>query len=1315
MDYQIQNMHLNTTKMLSYLLTQLMEAFEGEATTPSIHTDETRKGRGKSAKKKVQSDGWSWENEREFGLRVIGQLLELDVHRLWDPPVIEEDYVNLFTSVCYKFLENVSVVKLKETKEMIFHILGILIKKYDHGLSASLKIIQLLQHFTHLVTPLAQAVETFVVEFGAKRIVADIIREIGRMDSTDLSRDVSGTRSFSQFVVELADRQASLVLPNISLLLSHLDGDSYSMRNGVLGVIGEIVVKVLSKEGLDANLKNTREKFLDRLEEHLHDVHAFVRSKVLQIWHTLCTERAIPLSRLGRLMDLVIGRLHDKSSQVRKYAVQLLKAVLCGNPFSAKLSSEELQSKLDKEREKLKTLIDEVSPEQDKWAKVAPNILEALNESVSVDEISDFDLDEDTSIEEAIENILTTFYKKIEDGKGREAVAIYKLAETKFPEHFCADDTNENAENHNAESSENDESANKKKLEIEKKIKLFEAIYRKFDEVKQLEEDAEGTNDESDNESSELKKQRLLVKYLEDSLRFATQMQKAIKILCQLLGSKFNSDILETVDFFVSANEFGLTDVKAGTRKMLALIWSRDSAVREAVINAYRKLYIESRNDAHSKSTALSIVQNIAALTYDATLGELTSLEELLKELYKMELIPQSVLQLLWQRFSLKIPQTTPMESRSSVLLLGMFAGAEKSIVSSNIDILVSNGLGPRAHEDFPLAFNTCTALLKLTVKDKKINNADKEPFRFPQDHEIFEKLELILVKGLQRTDVSSWSSLALQAVNVIYQLAEHPDIICAKLIKNLIRALVVEHQVSKPSNEADDESSTPQENGSPEADSLSTPETGTCQPKVLARVLTVIGQVAFQQLGHMDVNILSELKRRHRIEEQEKEMKQAEKGKRRRNRSSVNETVKETTATEEGLEDELGVGGAAAEDAETEFIRNVCEKDIVTGTNLLAVFGSLLISVCSNPVKFADEELRTSACLALSKFMIVSSEFCEPNLQLLFTILEKSKEPIIRANTIIALGDLTFRFPNLIEPWTAHLYGRLADESVKVRQTTVTVLTHLILNDMVKVKGQISEMAFRLEDEEKRIADLAKLFFTEFSQKGNALYNVLPDIISRLSDPDSNTDEKKFQRIMEYLLQFIQKDKQSEALIEKLCHRFRVTSTTRQRRDLAFCVAQLPFNEKCFKKLQENFSCFQEALSDQQVFEYFASIISKSKKFIKQDFKVTLEEFEQKVINYHNKAVDDEAGFERAAKASHKAELRKNKQKNKPGDNKRKGKQVDDFDDDQEKENFNFKTPKKTRTKAGLKSTGRTKKSRKPIRFSDDDDDDDADLFEAV
>lgn len=92
-----------------------------------------------------------------------------------------------------------------------------------------MKIIQLLQHFEHLVSPLAQALTTFVLEFGAKSLVADIIREIGRMDSSDLSRDSSGTRSFSQFIVEVADKIPNQVLPNISLLMAHLDGDVSSV------------------------------------------------------------------------------------------------------------------------------------------------------------------------------------------------------------------------------------------------------------------------------------------------------------------------------------------------------------------------------------------------------------------------------------------------------------------------------------------------------------------------------------------------------------------------------------------------------------------------------------------------------------------------------------------------------------------------------------------------------------------------------------------------------------------------------------------------------------------------------------------------------------------------------------------------------------------------------------------------------------------------------------------------------------------------------------------------------------------------------
>ena len=48
--------------------------------------------------------------------------------------------------------------------------------------------------------------------------------------------------------------------------------------------------------------------------------------------------------------------------------------------------------------------------------------------------------------------------------------------------------------------------------------------------------------------------------------------------------------------------------------------------------------------------------------------------------------------------------------------------------------------------------------------------------------------------------------------------------------------------------------------------------------------------------------------------------------------------------------------------------------------------------------------------------------------MQLLFTVLEKSSEAAVRANIVISVGDLAFRFPLEFEPWKHHLYRRLTD-----------------------------------------------------------------------------------------------------------------------------------------------------------------------------------------------------------------------------------------------------------------------------------------------
>ena len=62
-----------------------------------------------------------------------------------------------------------------------------------------------------------------------------------------------------------------------------------------------------------------------------------------------------------------------------------------------------------------------------------------------------------------------------------------------------------------------------------------------------------------------------------------------------LLGSKQSTDILEAIDFFVSAFEFGVQNSMLGVRRMLSLIWSGEATIREAVVAAYKRLYIEVR------------------------------------------------------------------------------------------------------------------------------------------------------------------------------------------------------------------------------------------------------------------------------------------------------------------------------------------------------------------------------------------------------------------------------------------------------------------------------------------------------------------------------------------------------------------------------------------------------------------------------------------------------------------------------------------------------------------------------------------------
>jgi len=133
-------------------------------------------------------------------------------------------------------------------------------------------------------------------------------------------------------------------------------------------------------------------------------------------------------------------------------------------------------------------------------------------------------------------------------------------------------------------------------------------------------------------------------------------------------------------------------------------------------------------------------------------------------------------------------------------------------------------------------------------------------------------------------------------------------------------------------------------------------------------------------------------------------------------------------------------------------------------------------------------------------------------------------------------------------------------------------------------------------------VRDFAQLFFHEFSKRGNSpIYNMLPDTLAALAQDDT-VDQATFRDIMRFLLAFVKKDRHSDSLLDKLCHRFQTTASPRQWRGIMYCISQLKLTEKGAIRLAEGIRMYKQAITDPEVAAGMQAIITKAKKFTKSE-----------------------------------------------------------------------------------------------------------------
>ncbi|XP_061633549.1 condensin complex subunit 1 isoform X2 [Phyllopteryx taeniolatus] len=1196
---------LNAVKMSVFLLCKITECLESDSYRHSFIT-----APGKGGKKAKTSEGFQqWESVRERVLQALVQLLQLDIRSLWNLSLIEEEFTSCVTCCCYKLLENptISHVKSKPTRDGIIHLLGLLIKKYNHLLGASLKVIQLLQHFEQLSSVFAQAVSVWSTEYGVRAIIGEVMREIGQKSTEELAREGSGVKAFSSFLSELSALVPELLIPNISVLITHLEGESHTMRVAVCEVLGDILVRVLCGDGLEESSKADRDRFFDTLQEHLHDTHSHVRSRVLQVYTRIVNSKALPLCRYSEVMGLAIDRLIDKSINVVKSAIQLLAAFIAHNPYSCKLSSTDLEKTLEKETTKLREMKAKlhgsapVIKASELWAAMEPELrvtvgteLECLGDSEKdqQEKEEEADVDDGKEIEDGRATaVMIAQYLRV--NKYRNAVRLCIKAHSRFPESGMFSSL----------------STLTQETLMDTLALLFKGSDEDTSEKSQNLPPTPPKGEDKEAVDAELKKQERLVQYLRETETFALQVERAISVINSMLYRKTTSVVQEAVEFCVTVCEFSVANSLSGVRKMLPLVWSTDSAIKDAVVQAYRRLYLNPQGDTN-RMKAQTLVDSLSELMIDASLGTIQCLEEIVQEFFGSgNSLQSTVVQVLWGRFTGKT-ETSVLYKRAAVLLLGMAARAEREVVLSNLDTLCSVALGEKVTEDFLLARDTVITICNITDHVRQSRGA---PFRLPQEHQLFTRLTHAIAEGAVM-EYPHWESFMEQAVRLTYLLAESPDQLCSRLLQRTARLLL--DKIAEGSEVNKDVAQT--QEGSQESN-----EQVNCV--CLAQLLALCGRVAFWQVSHLERSVSSELRRRRGETEQREEKEKGPSSKAKIGRSiSPSVSIVKLTANESTMEEELGLVGASAEDTEAELIRKICETELLAEENLLNAFLPLLVKICSSPGHYSHPQLTTAACLALSQYMMISPSVCQENARLMFTVLERSALPVVRANAIIALGDLTVRFPNILEPWTQNLYARLSDEVSSVRQMAVTVLTQLVLKDVLKVKGQVSEVAALLIDPEPHITSLALNFFNELASKDNAIYNLLPDIISRLSDPERGMSSEDFNTIMKQLFSYITKERQTESLVEKLCQRFRTARTERQWCDLAISLSLLSMCERGFKRLQECWECYSDKLTEPGVYQPLVAITTKLRRGAKLQFKSQVDDFEKRLTAVHTRGLEN-------------------------------------------------------------------------------------------
>lgn len=310
---------------------------------------------------------------------------------------------------------------------------------------------------------------------------------------------------------------------------------------------------------------------------------------------------------------------------------------------------------------------------------------------------------------------------------------------------------------------------------------------------------AEELEKEKNLKKEEVEKEQQVIEYFSLYKKVIMSINNIVPTAIQLLGSKNNSDVTETIELFVCLHKLRINSSFDGVKRMLSLFIRPDETIKKRLIDAYKSLYFEENISLEMQAAYL------IDLAISLNFSEFTCFKEMMKLLIENKSINMLIFKEIWRIF-VRNPQneiankkfyddneantrllSLANESRVALQIINISADSDKNILLNNAEFFIKYTLNilQRKAIDW-LLIKECLIGLQKIYKMKKDNS------------EIcLLKITKTILKGLGTQD-KNWFPATQELIDTIFQIFSSPEQFCQFLVFKMSKPIFRGVEINK-------------------------------------------------------------------------------------------------------------------------------------------------------------------------------------------------------------------------------------------------------------------------------------------------------------------------------------------------------------------------------------------------------------------------------------------------------------------------------------------------------------------------------------